>query len=83
MCIFLLQARKHEDLIMTTPRSMILLTLFVGSFWVQNVEPHGRLIEPPSRSTMWRYVLKVEKSDSKKKNPSHFIANKGSKLLVH
>jgi len=40
---------------MTTPRSMILLTLFVGSFWVQNVEPHGRLIEPPSRSTMWRY----------------------------
>ena len=53
---------------MTTPRSMILLTLFVGSFWVQNVEPHGRLIEPPSRSTMWRYVLKVEKSDSKKKS---------------
>ena len=33
-------------------RSTLRLVLFMA--FVAAVEPHGRLIEPPSRSTMWR-----------------------------
>ncbi|PNF41958.1 hypothetical protein B7P43_G14640 [Cryptotermes secundus] len=27
----------------------------ISLWWLQKVEAHGRLIEPPSRATMWRY----------------------------
>ncbi|CAB4058180.1 unnamed protein product [Lepeophtheirus salmonis] len=33
---------------------LIILSIFI-SLRVQVVQPHGRLIEPPSRSSMWRY----------------------------
>ncbi|XP_043267096.1 uncharacterized protein [Venturia canescens] len=37
-------------------RSLILgSVLLLGAFFVIGVESHGRLIEPPSRASMWRY----------------------------
>lgn len=35
--------------------SAAIVAIVVAFATVQVVEPHGRLIEPPSRSTMWRY----------------------------
>ena len=36
--------------------SILLVTLpFFGNFLVSEVSGHGRLIEPPSRASMWRF----------------------------
>jgi len=34
---------------------LFLIAFHVAVLFISEVKPHGRLIEPPSRSTMWRY----------------------------
>ena len=35
--------------------SLLIVTLFN---WWKEIEGHGRLVDPPSRSSMWRYGFK-------------------------
>ena len=35
--------------------SILIVTLFN---WWKEIEGHGRLVDPPSRSSMWRYGFK-------------------------
>lgn len=41
---------------------MILSLLFIGLILMREVSSHGRLIDPPSRSSMWRFGFNTEKN---------------------
>jgi hypothetical protein len=49
------QGRRDKRMLYKIILALPLLGLAVIFPWLlQNVEAHGRLIEPPSRATMWR-----------------------------